>query len=59
MRKGIKDRAVLRAHKRVMAVNRAAKECDRLANRLPSMLDTLLHTRYLSAVGDILRSLGE
>ena len=42
-----------------MAANKAARENNKLMNRLPSMLDTLLQAQYLSTVGDVLKSFGE
>lgn len=59
MRRRIRDKALVRVRQRVMAANRAARESNKLMNRLPSMLDTLLQARYLSTVGDVLKSFGE
>ena len=59
VRRRIKDKALVRVCKRVMAANKAARENNKLMNRLPSMLDTLLQAQYLSTVGDVLKSFGE
>ena len=58
VRRSIKKKAIIEARRRIIAANRAAKESSKLINRLPSMLDALLQARYLSTVGDILKSFG-
>ena len=59
MRRQIKNKAIAEARRRICRANRAAKDCNTLRNRLPSMLDALLRSKYLSTVVDILRSFGK
>ena len=45
-----------------MRIERArseVKECQKLKNRLPAILEALLKSRYLSTVADLLHTLGE
>ena len=58
MRRRIKSKAIREARRRIERANKASKEGDRLKNRLPILLETLLKSQLLSTVIDILKSFG-